>query len=420
MLKNKIASLVLVDVLIAALSFLALPLFLGMMLKEEVGEFSYLQALYSSWILIASFSAYTLLLKNISADKDQVKKTQNITSAILLSLIGIIVSTALLLIVVFFFMPSSVGLEIIDRLEFFYLIFFTVIISVMNLNLLSILIAEENILTINKFKALRGVGAIGLGLFVVSESYFSESAVYNRLAAIALVECVAFIIFFKPYIRSFNINRAAISSLLPQFIIVMPLVFGSLIALAQNITEKSLLIAYVGSEAMAEYGLALVIVSPISMIMTAVMNSWVVSFYEIESPNKARTVLVSMSVKLLVIFTIMVGCLTLMSWLLLFFEVIPSVYWALIYDVPAIGIGALLISLNQLNYAAFMYAEKTSFQLISTCFSAMILGIVSVILIPVMGKFGAIVAFISAAAGGFICASIFANWALKGKIFSTA
>ena len=128
----------------------------------------------------------------------------------------------------------------------------------------------------------------------------------------------------------------------------------------------------------------------------------------------------SMSVKLLVIFTIMVGCLTLMSWLLLFFEVIPSVYWALIYDVPAIGIGALLISLNQLNYAAFMYAEKTSFQLISTCFSAMILGIVSVILIPVMGKFGAIVAFISAAAGGFICASIFANWALKGKIFSTA
>ena len=104
----------------------------------------------------------------------------------------------------------------------------------------------------------------------------------------------------------------------------------------------------------------------------------------------------------------------------MFFEVIPSVYRALIYDVPALGIGALLISLNQLNYAAFMYAEKTSFQLISTCFSAMILGIVSVILIPVAGKFGAIVAFISAAVGGFICASIFANWALKGKTISTA
>ena len=71
-----------------------------MMLKEEVGEFSYLQALYSSWMLIASFSAYTLLLKNISADKDQVKKAQNITSAILLSAGGIVVSTILFLLIV--------------------------------------------------------------------------------------------------------------------------------------------------------------------------------------------------------------------------------------------------------------------------------------------------------------------------------
>ena len=416
MLKNKIASLVIVDVFIAAVSFLALPLFLGMMLKDEVGEFSYLQAFYSSWMLIASLSAYTLLLKNISANNDPIQKAQNITSAMLLSMGGIIGSASLFLLVVFFVMPSSFGSEIVARLEFFYLLLFIVIISVMNLNLLSILIAEENLLTINKFKALRGLGSIGTGLLFVSESYFSESAVFSRLAAIAFAECVAFIIFFKPFTRSLIINRAVISSLFPQLIVVMPLIFGSLIALAQNMAEKSLLIAYVGSEAMAEYGLALLLVSPIPMIMTAVMNSWVVSFNAIESPNKARSALTSMAVKLGVIFTIMVGGLTLLSWLLLVFEVIPRGYWAIVYDVPALGIGTLLISLNQLNYTAFMYAEKTSSQLISTCFSAVILGIVSVILIPVAGKFGAIVAFISAAAGGFLCASFFASRALNNMV----
>ena len=416
MLKNKITGLVFVEVFIAVASFLALPLFLGMMLKDEIGEFSYLQAFYSSWMLIASLSAYTLLLKNISTNNDPVQKAQNITSAMLLSIGGIIGSASLLLIVGFFVMPSSVGSEMGARLEFFYLIFFIVIINVMNLNLLSILIAEENLITLIKFKVLRGLGSIGFGLLIVNGSYFSENAVFNRLAAIALIECVVFILFFKPFMRSFIINRAVISSLLPQFIVIMPLVLSSIIALAQNMTEKSLLIAYVGSKAMAEYGLALVIVSPISMVMTAIMNSWVVSFYEIVSPNKARNALISMAVKLGVIFTIMIGGLTLMSWLLLFFEVFPSVYWALIYDVPALGVGALLISLNQLNYAAFLHAEKTSFQLISTCFSAVILGIVSVILIPVAGKFGAIVAFISAAAGGFLCGSIFAHRAFNDMV----
>jgi O-antigen/teichoic acid export membrane protein len=418
MLKNKIASLVIVDVLIAAVSFLALPIFLRMMLKDEIGEFSYLQAFYSSWMLVASLSAYTLLLKNISSSNDPIQKAQNISSAMLLSVGGIIGSASLFLLVVFFFMPASAGAEIVARLEFLYLLFFIVVISVMNLNLLSILIAEENLIRLNKFKVLRGLGSIGLGLLIVSESYFSESAVYNRLAAILFVECIAFIIFFKPFMRSFIINRAVISSLLPHLIIITPLIFGSLIALAQNMTDKSLLIAYVGSEAMAEYGLALVIVSPIPMIMTAVMNSWVVTFYAIESPNKARSALISMAVKLALIFTIMVGGLTLLSWLLLAFEVIPQVYWALVYDVPALGIGTLLISLNQLNYAAFMYAEKTSSQLISTCFSAVILGTVSVVLIPITGKFGAIVAFISAAAGGFLLASTFANRALNDKAFA--
>jgi O-antigen/teichoic acid export membrane protein len=388
------------------------------MLKDEIGEFSYLQAFYSSWMLVASLSAYTLLLKNISSSNDPIQKAQNISSAMLLSVGGIIGSASLFLLVVFFFMPASAGAEIVARLEFLYLLFFIVVISVMNLNLLSILIAEENLIRLNKFKVLRGLGSIGLGLLIVSESYFSESAVYNRLAAILFVECIAFIIFFKPFMRSFIINRAVISSLLPHLIIITPLIFGSLIALAQNMTDKSLLIAYVGSEAMAEYGLALVIVSPIPMIMTAVMNSWVVTFYAIESPNKARSALISMAVKLALIFTIMVGGLTLLSWLLLAFEVIPQVYWALVYDVPALGIGTLLISLNQLNYAAFMYAEKTSSQLISTCFSAVILGTVSVVLIPITGKFGAIVAFISAAAGGFLLASTFANRALNDKAFA--
>ena len=106
MLKNKITGLVFVEVFIAVASFLALPLFLGMMLKDEIGEFSYLQAFYSSWMLIASLSAYTLLLKNISTNNDPVQKSQNITSAMLLSIGGIIGSASLLLIVGFFVMPS--------------------------------------------------------------------------------------------------------------------------------------------------------------------------------------------------------------------------------------------------------------------------------------------------------------------------
>ena len=211
-----------------------------MMLKDEIGEFSYLQAFYSSWMLIASLSAYTLLLKNISTNNDPVQKAQNITSAMLLSIGGIIGSASLLLIVGFFVMPSSVGSEMGARLEFFYLIFFIVIINVMNLNLLSILIAEENLITLIKFKVLRGLGSIGFGLLIVNGSYFSENAVFNRLAAIALIECVVFILFFKPFMRSFIINRAVISSLLPQFIVIMPLVLSSIIALAQNMTEKSL------------------------------------------------------------------------------------------------------------------------------------------------------------------------------------
>ena len=68
---KKIGLITITNIIIAALGYLILPVYLRLMTQEEFGEFSFIISVMSSFSLILSLSLYVPFIRNYSADEQE-------------------------------------------------------------------------------------------------------------------------------------------------------------------------------------------------------------------------------------------------------------------------------------------------------------------------------------------------------------
>ena len=125
--------------------------------------------------------------------------------------------------------------------------------------------------------------------------------------------------------------------------------------------DRTLIAEHHGLKVLASYGLAMVLLSPIQMIMTSVQTIWAPQLYSM--PNMTKALKKSMKIMLISSVAMIIGVVLLS--ILIYISIIIGVINVNYKIVPTIivlgSVGTIASSLMHLNSNMFVHLEKTTY-----------------------------------------------------------
>ena len=389
LLKRLLAVLSL-DILVKASAFILLPLYLRLMTQEEYGVFNYMLSISYSFATILNlglFISQSKLYHDFTNFEEKKKLLFNINILLLGGLTIIILP-------VYIFRLDYAAIRflfknVIDYERYRLWILLITITSLFSYMLTNFLYTAEKIRTINTYNLLRAIciNSISILALYLAKDY---DAITIRFAVTSCIELILLLIFYGSYINHMTpvISFRLISKSLK---LGLPIMLAALFSIIINFGDKFFLEKKVDYQKLSVYYLAFSCASIISIISNSLQNVWLPLFFKeknlltnIKKTNKMvmRLVLVLIALSIAIMLVIF-GCLS--------FSIIPKSYFEVIYVLPLLLAGQIIICLALLYSNYLTYFEKTSVVLWAGLFvSAGSIGL-NLLLIPIWEIYGAAV-----------------------------
>lgn len=387
LLKRLLAVLSL-DILVKASAFILLPLYLRLMTQDEYGVFNYLLSIAYSFATILNLGLFIAQSKLYHDFTDFEKKKKLLFNINILLLAGL--SIIILPVYAFRLDYAAIGFLFrnpIDYDRYRLWILLVTVTSLFSYMLTNFLYTAEKIRTISTYNLLRVICVNGISILILALTKEIDS-ITVRFAATASVELVLLLIFYGAYIRQMTpiIN---IQLMIRSLKLGLPIMLAGLFSIIINFGDKFFLEKKVEYQKLSVYYLAFACASIISIISNSLQNVWLPLFLKekdllanIKKTNKMVMQLVLVLIALSIAIILVVYCCLALS-------IIPGSYAEVIYVLPLMLAGQIVICLALLYSNYLTYFERTSVVLwAGLLVSAGSIGL-NMLLIPVWEIYGA-------------------------------
>tara|TARA_B110000858_G_C17774173_1_gene461292 strand:+ start:443 stop:1753 length:1311 start_codon:yes stop_codon:yes gene_type:complete len=391
---NKIGIITLVDVATKVSAFIILPFYLGLMPKEEFAEFTFIQAALIPLTLTISLSLYVPFINFLTNNKNTFNSQDIINSVINFLFIWLLI----LLILFIFLKPlliSELGkfFSIDSYLSLkYYIIFFLVITNTFSLYLYALVISRKKNYETVIFLLLKFIFANLFSLIFIYFEINGSDTSLNRFSGILFGELILIGIFYFYMINNYislRLNWIIISKL---FKTAIPLIPSGIIGLCMVLIDRKYILNYHGSEDLADYNLAMIILMPIQMLMASVQTIWAPYLFSIDTTVKSYKNTFNMSLFYLIISIFAVLASFILFKTVLYFGIIDSVYFNVPQIILFLGLGVSFMTVLQLFVNLFVRLEKTEFHLIISLIILVIFFLLNNVLVPSLSGVGAAIA----------------------------
>lgn len=358
---KKIGGVAGTDILVKGLSYMLLPIYLGMMPQEDFGQFSFIVAFLSPIFLIFSFSLYVPFIKNYCSEGFTQQKELISTIFCSLFLWLLIIDIFFIILKPFFLKSFADVFEIMNFIdEKYYLVVLLMNTGTILLYCYSFLLARKNVIEIIVYMIGKFILITFFSLTCLYLNIFDGESVISRLIGVSIAECLCILLFIVIILRKNLIFKIDFILLQKNMKLALPLVPLTMITFMIVMVDRTLIAEHHGLKVLASYGLAMVFLSPIQMIMTSIQTIWAPQLYsmsnEIDAFKKSTRI---MFLSLVGMIT-GVAFLSLLTFLTLKFGIIGMDYSNVPIMVVMGSAGAMASSLTHLNSNMFVYLDKTA------------------------------------------------------------
>jgi len=392
---KKIGLITITNIIIAALGYLILPIYLRLMTQEEFAEFSFIISVMSSLSLIISLSLYVPFIRNFCADKSNDLKRIELVSTVFSSLfIWLIIVDLFLLIAKPILIEIYIGFFNISNFadEKYYVVLLSLNTSLILLYCYSLLMSKKNTRAIIIFMLSRFIFISASSLIFIYFNFLGQESVINRLFGVFIAELLVTLVYLFIYVRPYIYLKINFSLLKDQFKIALPLIPSGLIGLITVAFDRGLITEHHGLKELANYNLAMMALVPMHMVMTATQVAWAPHLFSVKDPKSAmRQTIKTMKIAFLLMI-ISAPLLSLAIYLALIYNFIGAEYSVVPKVIIYASIGVIALILLQLNNNMFAYLKKTKYQFGIGVIILIINLSVNILLTPNYSFYGATVA----------------------------
>ena len=392
---KKIGLITITNIIIAAVGYLLLSLFLRLMTQEEFGEFSFIISVMSSFSLILSLSLYVPFIRNYCADETDDLMRSELVSTVFNSLfIWLIIIDLFLLLAKPLIIDIYIGFFNISNFanEKYYLVLLSLNTEGILLYCYSLLMATKNTRAIIVYTLSRFIFVSASCLIFIYFNFLGQESVINRLFGVFIAQLLVALAYLFIYVIPNISLRINLLLLKDQFKIALPLIPSGLIGLITAAFDRGLITDYHGLKELANYNLAIMVLVPMHMVMTATQVVWAPHLFSIKDPKSAmRQTIKTMKIAFLLMI-ISAPLLSLAIYLALIYNFIGAEYSVVPKIIIYASIGVIALILLQLNNNMFAYLKKTKYQFGIGLIILIINLSVNILLIPNYSFYGATVA----------------------------
>jgi O-antigen/teichoic acid export membrane protein len=388
LLLRRLLTVLSLDILVKASAIILLPIYLRLMTQDDYGVFNYILSITYAFSILLNLGLYIPQSK-LSHDYSDPTEKGKLYYSINMLLFG---SCLFLVAPIYIFRLDYYAVSILfknaihyDRYRLWVLLL--TLTSLFAYMLTNYFYTVEMIDMIKKYSFSR---VIGINVISILALYFlkKRDAIVIRFISIGVVEGLLLIIFYRHYIRKWVTSldkRLAIKCLKLGLPVMLSNVFNIII----NFGDKFFLEKNVSYKTLSIYYLGFSCASVISLLSNSLQNVWLPLFFKEKDllRNLAKTrkmvlrlvwILTGLS---LVILLAVIVCLRL--------SIIPGNYGPIVYVLPLLLAGQIVICLALLYSNYLIYFEKTSLILWSGLAVSAVSTLLNMLLIPKWQIYGA-------------------------------
>jgi O-antigen/teichoic acid export membrane protein len=388
LLLRRLLTVLSLDVLVKASSFILLPFYLRLMSQDQYGSFNYILSIVYSFSLVLNLGLYIPQSKLYHDYTDPGERGQLLYNINVILVVGL----TLIVLPVYLFNMDYQAVRFLFRNSIHYdrYRWWILLMSIVNLfayMLTNYLYTAEKISVIKRYSLLR-VAGINIISILVLYFFRHADAVQTRLMTISTVEFLLLLYFYSGYIRVM-IPAFSRSLMLRCLKIALPIMVSAIFNIIINFGDKFFLEKYVDYRQLSIYYLAFSCVSVISILSNSLQNVWLPIFFKEKDLNRNIRKTNKMVLRLVGILIFLSFVISFSVIIFLKLKVIPSSYGEVVYVLPMLLIGQIVICLALLYGNYLTYFEKTSIVLwTGLLISAISVGL-NMTLIPLWKIYGA-------------------------------
>ena len=388
LLLRRLLTVLSLDILVKASAIILLPIYLHLMTQDEYGVFNYILSITYSFSILLNLGLYIPQSK-LSHDYRDSGEKGKLFYTINMLLFG---SCLFLVVPIYIFRLDYYAVSVLfknavnyDRYRLWVLLL--TLTSLFAYMLTNYFYTVEMIDMIKKYSFSR---VIGINVISILALYFlkKSDAIAVRFISIGVVEALLLIIFYRHYIRKWVTGldkQLAIKCLM----LGLPVMLSNVFNIVVNFGDKFFLEKNVSYKTLSIYYLGFSCASVISLLSNSLQNVWLPLFFKekdlIRNLGKTKKMVLRLVWILtglsLVIMLAVIVCLRL--------SIIPANYGPIVYVLPLLLAGQIVICLAMLYSNYLVYFEKTSLILWSGLAVSAVSTLLNMMLIPKWEIYGA-------------------------------
>ncbi|GGB06305.1 hypothetical protein GCM10011511_32130 [Puia dinghuensis] len=385
---NRLVTVLSLDILVKASAIVLLPVYLHLMTQEQYGIFNYTLSIAYSFSAILNLGLYIPQSKLYHDEQDPQQRGKLIYSINLLLLAGLLV----FVLPAYFFGLDHYAVRFLFRNPIHYdqyrpWILLLTLTSLFAYMLSNFFYTSEKIDSIKKYSLFRVIGINSISILAL---YFlrARDPIELRFIAIGAVELILLLAFYGSYIG--KMVRVIDWQLIMKCLkLALPVMLSAVFGIIINFGDKFFLEKHVSYAALSVYYLATACAGVIALLSTSLQNVWLPLFFKekdlLNNLRKTRK-LVGRLVWILVALSvaIMAGVMVCLQ-----LNLIPKSYSEIVYLLPLLLAGQIVICVALLYSNYLVYFERTSLILWSGLGVSLTSTLLNMTLIPVWKAYGA-------------------------------
>ncbi|MBC8033835.1 MAG: oligosaccharide flippase family protein, partial [Chitinophagaceae bacterium] len=224
--------------------------------------------------------------------------------------------------------------------------------------LTNFLYTSERINTVKRYSLCRTFG-VNIISIAVLYAWQNTDSIRSRLAITSCAELALLLVFYVYYIKEmrFMVDKEMIRKVLR---IGLPMLLSTLFSIVINFGDKFFLEKYIDYKTLSVYYLAIAFASVISILSTSLQNVWLPLFLkekDIQKNLESTGKIIRKLVLLLIVLTVaIIGGFA----LCIILQIIPTDYSEVLYILPILLIGQIMVTIAILYSNYLIYFERTS------------------------------------------------------------
>jgi O-antigen/teichoic acid export membrane protein len=394
-LLRRLLTVLSLDVLVKASSIVLLPIYLRLMTQEQYGLFSYILSISYAVSALLNLGLYVPQSKLYHEDRDPGRRGKLIFSIHMLLLAGLL----LLVVPVYLFDGDARVVRLLFRNPFPYdryrpWILLLILSSLFAYMLTNFFYTAEKIHRIKRYSLWRIIGVNGVSILAL---YLlrSQDPIRLRLIAIGCTELTLLALFYGDYLRE-SVQAIDRQLLIKCLRLGLPMMLSAVFNIIINFGDKFFLEKNVDYKILSVYYLATACAGVVSLFSNSLQNVWLPLFFQekdlAQNLRKTNKLVGRLSWGL---SALSLG-IVIAVWCCLRTNLIPQRYAEIVYVLPLLLAGQVVICLALLYSNYLVYFDRTSLILWSGLAVSLTSSLLNMVLVPAWQIYGAAVTLLIA------------------------